>query len=244
MNFDFASSSSNELQAEAPCKSLFTPPPRPFYLHTAGTPSQHSSSPSSSPSLVSATGSATDDDTFPLTPNSKGSLCEPNSLFNGIEPQARYSPPSEYCNPPICTTQFEDQCLFDRLQGRPLEVNDSSDTINDVVKDMYLKILGNLSTNSFVCAIQYLEAVCECHCMSYHAAGWEISEYERRKALARSMCEDSRNNFMKADHPTAGSYSPVAVRNNNKTAVHRTDAVLAVLNGAKEMRLVNWYVLL
>lgn len=127
---------------------------------------------------------------------------------------------------------------------------------------MYLKILGNLSTNSFVCAIQYLEAVRERHRMNYHAACWEISEHERRKALAHSMCEDSRNDFMKAErdvrclmdifgqrlslssHPAAGSYSPVAVRDNNKTAIHRTDAVLAVLNGAKEMRLVSWYVLL
>jgi hypothetical protein len=127
---------------------------------------------------------------------------------------------------------------------------------------MYSKILENLSTNSFVCAIQYLEAVRERHRMNYHAACWEVSEYERRKALARSISEDSRNEFMKAErdvrclmdifgqrlslssYPAAGSCSPVAVRDNHKTAVHRMDAVLAVLNGAKEMRLVNWYVLL
>jgi hypothetical protein len=98
--------------------------------------------------------------------------------------------------------------------------------------------------------------------MNYLAACWEVSEFERRKALARSMCEDSKNNYLKAEqevrclmdifgqrmslssHTVTGSYHPTEVRDNIRTSIHRTDTVLTVLNGAKEMRTGNWYVLL
>ncbi|KAG1795209.1 uncharacterized protein HD556DRAFT_1442542 [Suillus plorans] len=264
MNFNLVPSSSNELEAEASCK-LPSTPPHSCYLPTAGTPSQYSSSTPSSPSLVSATGSAandTDDDIFPLTPNSKSSLRDLNSPFNGVELRTPSSPQSKHCDPPRWTTRFEDQHIFNRLVGRPFEVDDSSGTINENARDTYLKILGELGTNSFLCAVQYLEAVRERCRMNYHAACWEVSEFERGKALARSMCEDSKRDFSKAEqevqylmeifhqrlslsrHGALGSFCPTEVRDSIRTSIRRTDAVLGILNDAKEMRSADsWYVL-
>ncbi|KAG1865744.1 hypothetical protein C8R48DRAFT_672344 [Suillus tomentosus] len=166
----------------------------------------------------------TDDDIFPLTPNSKSSRHDLNS--------------------------------------RPFDVDDSSGTINENARDTYLKILGELSTNSFLCAVQYLEAVRERCRMNYHAACWEISEFERGKALARSMHEDSKRDFSKAEQEVqhlmemfhqrlslsrrgaSASSCPTEVRDSIRTSIRRTDAVLGILNDAKEMCSVDsWYVL-
>jgi len=76
------------------------------------------------------------------------------------------------------------------------------------------------------------------------------------------MCEDSKNNYLKAEqevwclmdifgqcmslssHTVTGSYHPTEVHDNIRTSIHWTDTVLTILNGAKEMRTGNWYVLL
>jgi hypothetical protein len=123
-----------------------------------------------------------------------------------------------------------------------------------------MSTLQDLSSTSFQCVIQYLEAVRERHRMLYHAACWEVSEHARREALARSMREDSKTNFLKAEqevrfllelfshrlnvsgHPAA-QYS-AEFRDKNRASIRRADAVLALLNGAKEIRTANnWYVL-
>jgi hypothetical protein len=81
---------------------------------------------------------------FPLTPNSKSLLHVSNSPFNGTGPQTpSCSPQSEHGNPPHRTTQYEDQRLFDRLLGRPLDVDDSSGNINETVG-----VVSNIFINS------------------------------------------------------------------------------------------------
>jgi hypothetical protein len=227
--------------------------------------------------MAAGTTSDADDDIFPLTPNSKSSSFVVN---DGVGPQTLHYPESERGDlPHRRTTSFEDQCLFERLSGRSVDVNDTSEAISEKVgivsntsissddvrhiqvKDAYTNTLQGLSPASFQCAIHYMEAVRERHRMLYYAACWEVSEHARREALARSMREDSKKDYMKAEqevrflleilgqrvaltrHPVANCSAEV--RDNSRTSVRRTDAVLFILNGAKEMRPAeNWCVLL
>ncbi|KAG1723493.1 hypothetical protein EDB19DRAFT_1916053 [Suillus lakei] len=257
---------------------------------TPSTPSHHSSSPPSSPSLVSTTGSAVnttsdaDDDIFPLTPNSKSSFCVANngaglhnpgcspesehddfvanSLSSGAGPQTLSCPPeSKHGDLLHCrTTSFEDQWLFDRLSGRSVDFS-TSEVISEKVKDVYIDTLQELSTTSFQYVIHYLEAIHEHHRMLYHTACWEVSEHARQEALAHSMCEDSKQDYLKAEQEVqflleilgrclALSAHPIVnystkFCDNSRTSVRRTEAVLIILNGAREMHPAdNWYVLL
>ncbi|KAG1835371.1 hypothetical protein DFJ58DRAFT_847422 [Suillus subalutaceus] len=300
MNFNLAPSSSNELQAEGSYVFPSTLPQRPYNLSAVGTPStpsHHSSSPPSSPSLVSTMGSDSnmkitaadttsdaDDDMFPLTPNSKSSFsvannpsngagphnscCSPesehhdfvaNSPSNGARLQTLSPPENGHGDPPhYNTTFFEDQNLFDQLSGRSVTFNDASEVISEKVNDVYAKILGELSTTSLQYVIQYMEAVRECHCMLYHAACWEVLEYARWEALARSMRENSKIDFLKAEqevrflleifgrcdlalscHPVTSRNYPADARDRSKASICRTNAILDILNGAKEMRAVD-----
>lgn len=275
MNFNLASSSSTELSAEAPCVYPSTPPQRPYYLSAASTPS----TPRAGSATAANPASDADDDACPLTPtNSKSSLhfaikgaglrnpgYSPESKHddsvahsppNGAEPQIpSYPAESEHGDLPDCrTTSFEDQRLFDRLSGRSVDLN-ASETVSQTAKDAYMSTLQNLSLASFQCVIQYVEAVRERHRMLYHAACWEVSEHARRQALARSMREDSKTNFLKAEqevrfllellcHRLNSSGHPAAqysaeFRDENRASIHRADAVLGILNGAKEIHTAN-----
>lgn len=125
--------------------------------------------------------------------------------------------------------------------------------------ESYMRILQDLNAATFQCAIQYLEAVRERHRMLYHAACWEVSEHARREALARSMCETSKHNYVTAEqevrllldifsqrlaisrHPVASC--SVEASEKSRASVRRTDAVLGIVNGAKELRSGDsWYV--
>jgi hypothetical protein len=158
MNFDLAPSVSDELghQTEgSPCVYPSTPLQRPYFFSAASTasiPSRHSSSPPSSPSLVSTTGSGmnnsfitgdilnvkitaantSSDEMFPPTPNSKLSFHVAN---NGAAsgPQTRSCSPENSDLPHRWTASFEDQCLFDRLSGWSVDFNDTSETISERV---------------------------------------------------------------------------------------------------------------
>ncbi|KAG1820001.1 hypothetical protein DFJ58DRAFT_739364 [Suillus subalutaceus] len=243
MSFNLAPSSSN--QAEGPCIYPSTPLQRPCYLSAASTPSTpstpsyHSNSPSGSP-LVSTTGSAAgttsdaDDDIFPLTPNSKGSSFVTN---NGAGLQTLHCPESECGDPPHRrSTSFEDQYLFERLSGRSVDSNDRSETISERAKAAYMNTLQQLSPTSFQCVIHYLEAVRERHRMLYHAACWEVSECARWEALARSMHEDLKKDYVNAEQEVrflleilgqrmALTHHPVA---NCSAEVHTTARLLSI----------------
>ncbi|KAG1785802.1 uncharacterized protein HD556DRAFT_1450355 [Suillus plorans] len=257
---------------------------------TPSTPSHHSDSPPRSPSLVSTTGSAAnasdaDDDVLPLTPDSKSSFriahngawlhkleYSPKSTHHiffygssssGAGPQTQSCPPESEHNslPNHRPTVFEDQSLFDRLSGRYVDPKDTSEALSERAKKSYMRILQDLNVTTFQCAIQYLEAVHERHRMLYHAACWEVSEHARREALARSMCETLKHNFVTAEQEVrllleifsqrlALSHHPVAscsveASEISRASVRRTDAVLSIVNGAKELRSGDsWYVLL
>lgn len=192
------------------------------------------------------------------SPESKHDDSVAHSPSNGAEPQIpSYPAESEHGDLPDCrTTSFEDQRLFDRLSGRSVDLN-ASETVSETVKDSdaYMSTLQNLSLASFQCVIQYLEAVRERHRMLYHAACWEVSEHARRQALARSMSEDSKTNFLKAEqevrfllellcHRLNSSGHPAAqysaeFRDENRASIHCADAVLGILNGAKEIHTAN-----
>ncbi|KAG1750698.1 hypothetical protein EDB19DRAFT_1904110 [Suillus lakei] len=262
MNFNVTPSSSKELQAEGLCVYPSTPLQRPCYLSTASTPStgsHHSSSPPSSPSLVSTTGSANttsdaDDDIFPLTPNSKSSFCVANDGAGPHNPGC--SPESEHDN--FVANSLSNGAGLQTLSCPPKSehgrsVNFStSEVISKKVKDAYMGTLQELSTTtSFKYIIHYLEAIRERHHMLYHAACWEVSEHTRWKALTRSMREDSKQDYLKAEQEVwflleilgrhlALSTHPVVnysaeFHDNSRTSVCWTDAVLIILNGAKEM---------
>ncbi|KAG1720543.1 uncharacterized protein EDB91DRAFT_1088790 [Suillus paluster] len=196
-------------------------------------------------------------------PNSKISFHIAN---NGTGPQTlSCSLESKYGDlPHRRTTSFEDQCLFDRLSGWSVDFNDTSEAISKrvgIVLNMSLSssdrmhiraFCNDLSLSSFQCVVHYLEAIRECHHMLYHATCWEVSEHERWEALARVMHEDSKRDYLKAEQEVqflldilgqrvALSCQPVAnfsaqVGNHSKTSVCQTDAVLSILNSAKEMR--------
>ncbi|KAG1759545.1 hypothetical protein EDD22DRAFT_955751 [Suillus occidentalis] len=253
--------------ANTPSSHQSSSPPRaPSLVFTTGS------------ATAANTASDADDDAFPLTPNSKSSLhfaskgaglqnpgyspeskrddSVAHSPSNGVEPQIpSYPAESEHGDLPHCrTTSFEDQRLFDRLAGRSVDLN-ASETVSKMVKDAYMSTLQDLSSASFQCVIQYLEAVRERHRMLYHAACWEVSEHARWEALARSMREDLKTNFLKAEqevrfllelfshrlnlsgHPAA-QYS-AEFCDENRASICRADAVLVILNGAKEIRAAN-----
>ncbi|KAG1723298.1 uncharacterized protein EDB91DRAFT_1087844 [Suillus paluster] len=149
---------------------------------------------------IIAAHTTSDDEMFPPTPNSKISFHIAN---NGTGLQTlSCSLESKYGDlPHRRTASFEDQCLFDRLSGWSVDFNDTSEAISKsvgIVSNMSLSS-DNLSLSSFQCVVHYLEAVHERHRMLYHATCWEVSEHERREALAHVMREDSKRDYLKAE---------------------------------------------
>jgi hypothetical protein len=119
--------------------------------------------------------------------------------------------------------------------------------------------------DTFRCLLHYLEAVHERERMTYFTSCWEVTEIKRREALAISMREESKADFINTKREsqylldifaerlslprstaTDGPYLNAAC-DNAKLSLNRTGAELSILKAradAFENRMADdWYVL-
>ncbi|KAG1737310.1 hypothetical protein EDB19DRAFT_987420 [Suillus lakei] len=162
-------SCSIELQAEeVPCPTMppSTPPRRlhhsPFDLAgSPSTPGRRSSSPPSSPSLVSVTGSAASttsdaEDIYLLTPKSKrsGGACHiANASVGAGSPAPSHFPENKNSDtslPDGGISSFEDQRIFDGLLDNGVHGQGTSENVEQKVKDAYLRHMGQLNAKLFL----------------------------------------------------------------------------------------------
>ncbi|KAG2749568.1 hypothetical protein P692DRAFT_20731547 [Suillus brevipes Sb2] len=252
-----------EVLTFASIPSLPSTPPRiyhdPFKLdHTSpSTSSRLSSSPPSSPSLVSVTGSAAsatsdaDDIVFPLTPNSKKSTGEcriANTSLEAESPLTSHSPGDQPNDPFLSYSQASPPYgvrVLDKMIGNIIHSEGTSESVKQEDKESYLKQMGQLSANSFHLSIRVLEAIRERERMLYFASCWDVALFERQKDFAAVECELLKTNFLVVERELGTVLdilgqrlsSPrelatdgrhrVAVRENNMRSIRRADDVLA-----------------
>ncbi|KAG2146230.1 hypothetical protein DEU56DRAFT_753731 [Suillus clintonianus] len=149
-------------------------------------------------------GSATsdaDDDAFPLTPNSKQSNGECRIADTSAEaesPTASHSPENQYNNAfPTHSraSSSESRHILDKLMDNITNKGTTSESIDQEVKETYLKHMGRLNAISLHLNVRVLEAIRERERMLYFASCWDVALFERRKDVAAFESETSKANF-------------------------------------------------
>ncbi|KAG1780944.1 hypothetical protein EV702DRAFT_1193772 [Suillus placidus] len=176
---------------EIPCFKSSTPLQRPF------TPSYTSVSPGGSESAAS-TVSESDDDSFPLTPDSKrsGDISHVANISCRAGPStlSRYHkqhhtdgyhyPFHLYRRAP----SFQDRLVFESM----LDSSDRDNLLEDMKgksDDGFLRHMDALGPQSFRLVVHYKEAVRECQCLDLFVAYWAREESKRLDNLRQFMLQ-------------------------------------------------------
>lgn len=252
----------DELQAKVPypMKPPSTPLRCPYHSSFTGnlnTFSCRSSSPPSplSPSSVNGTGSGastTSDAEFPRTPKSN---CSISGICRIADTSAEAGSPTPCPSPenqqhsdvfrPHYSSWSEDERDFDGLLD---DLNRDQGTMKDIEQKMmetYLRHVGKLNASSFNCIIRYLEAIRERRRMRYYTSCWDVAVVQRREAVALSVRDQSKSDFLAVERElrlilgilaqrlslpratAADSQGFAAVRDKDRISIQQTDTLLA-----------------
>ncbi|KAG1799426.1 uncharacterized protein HD556DRAFT_1439806 [Suillus plorans] len=199
---------------EVPCSKQSTPLQRPF---TPSYTSSHIGSPPSTPSVspggsAAGTTSESDDDSFPLTPDSK---CSGDTRHVAdISGRAGPSTLSRYhkqhhvdsCNysfhPYRRAASFQDRRAFECM----LVSSDCDNSLGDMkgkTDDWFLAHMDALGPQSFRLVVHYKEAVRERQRLDLFVAYWAREESKRLDNLRQFMLQAAQEDFVRAERETS-----------------------------------------
>ncbi|KAG1788711.1 uncharacterized protein HD556DRAFT_1447559 [Suillus plorans] len=242
---------------KVPCFKLSTPLQHPF---TPSYTSSHVGSPPSTPSVsprgsVASTVLESDDDSFPLTPDSKHSgdthhvadiSCRagPSTSISRYHKQHHIDSYNYSFHPYRRAPSFQDRCAFECMLGSS-DCDNSLEDMKGKTDDWFLRHMDALGPQSFRLVVHYKEAVREHQRLDLFVAYWAREESKRLDNLHQFMLQAAQGDFVRAEreasvlmkrllekHPPStdiDAQSLAMLSEHNKKYLCRTDTQLDLL---------------